>query len=476
MLLSRAGNLGTLGLYNAGTGPTTQGYYASWLGALGTMLPNTNITFITHGGACDTLGNMYVVGQWNPSNQRYWNGSILTGTWQSNGLLVKLDKNGNIVWQQMLGSPTEITQFYNVTLHDNHVYVMGNSLLSGSYYVVVAKYTINGVLVWQKKLTSVATNFGSITNGGVIKFDGSGNIFVMTDTCIVKLDSSGNVVWGKQLFTTSQYCRDFVIGPTGSIYISALATVSGSYSRQHVIKLDTTGSILWQKYASLATTAGTQDLPNSIILDSSENVYIVGGIESVSFAPNVRHPGSIFKFDSSGNYLAYNLLIYATAGHNTYLYEIAIDNLTNTLYISGSDTTITGFIAVMDTNLNVILIHKYTPVSPQLSGALNISDGKLYYVGKYTGAESYVCGDFPLTITPPGVATSWTITKPTGTTLSLSYNATSNIAPITSAITVGTNTITSTTITVTGSAGTLVDQTAYSNPPIYTVSSYKTFL
>lgn len=476
MLLSRAGNLGTLGLYNAGTGPVPITYYASWLGALGTMSPNTNINFVSYNSVCDTDGNMYVCGQWNPSNQRFWGGSVLTGTWQSNGLLAKLDKNGSVAWQQMLGSPTDYVTFGSVQLHNGYLYVTGAQQLS-TQYMVVAKYTINGSLVWQKKVSSSTTNFATSTNSkGVIKLDSSDNIYIMSDTCITKLDSSGTFVWARQLSTSSfGACLDFTIGSTGDLYITMFVQVS-SQQRLQVLKLTSSGSISWQKTIDFAPSVVADDYPYSIICDSSDNVYITGIINSLNPTPTVRHPGAVVKFNSSGTYLGYLLLINTSGGHSISLNSMAIDNLTNTLYVSGSDST-TGVIAIMDTNLVLSLVHKYSPIGSSNPSALNISDGKLYFTGTNTGLPvTYIVGDFPLTATPPGVATSWTITRPTGTTVSLTYTSTSNIVSYTSVPTIGTGSSTATVITATVAAGTLVDQTAYSNPPIYTISSYKTSL
>jgi hypothetical protein len=121
---------------------------------------------------------------------------------------------------------------------------------------------------------------GAITAPAV---DSSGNIYVGFNVKggttfapgIMKIDNSGNLVWAKQHSISGGggnygFTPSLKVDSSGNVYGISLASIS-STNYAYVIKYDTNGAVLWQKYISTAATL------TSSVLDSSGNLYIAGG-------------------------------------------------------------------------------------------------------------------------------------------------------------------------------------------------------
>jgi len=274
--------------------------------------------------AVDGNGNVYVTGYQNSDSY----GSVDYG-------VIKLDTNGNILWQKKIGGVS--SDFGNAIAVDSsgNVYLNGyqesDDYGDGGTDYGVVKLDTNGNLLWQKKIGGTGYD-----RGYAIAVDGSGNVYVNgyqetdnygnRDYGVIKLDTNGNILWQKKIGGTgNDYGQDIAVDSSGNVYVTGHQE-SDSYGLYDygVIKLDSSGNILWQK-----KIGGTDyDYSRAIAVDLSGNVYVNGSQKSDSFG---SYDYGVIKLDSSGDMLWQKKI---GGSGNEYGRAIAVDGSGN-VYLNG---------------------------------------------------------------------------------------------------------------------------------------------
>lgn len=247
--------------------------------------------------------------------------------------VVKLNSTGTIQWQKALGGSggdyaNSIQQCtdggYIVAGYTNSSNgdVTGLHGIANDYWVV--KLNSAGNIQWQKTLggtysdeaTSViqCTDGGYIVAGYTLSKDGDvtdlhGAPDSYHDYWIVKLNSAGAIEWQKTLggpgvdkaYAIKQCSDDgyIVAGYTMSNGGDVTAT-HGSYQDYWVVKINSTGSIQWQK-----TLGGTDDDRAYSVLQSSDGGYVVAGYANSTNGDVTNNHGGpdywIVKLNSNGD-------------------------------------------------------------------------------------------------------------------------------------------------------------------------------
>jgi Beta-propeller repeat len=214
-----------------GSGPQFVRKYA----ADSTLLWTTQFGDVNEGGAgpisADMLGNVFGVAT-----------SFGTPANPNSGLhdafVFKLDSAGAVVWKQAFGATTDT--FGNDVAADG----LGNAYITGSTFVdfaafnagnsdtFVSKYDSAGNKLWTKLIGGP-----TFESGSGIATDSQGNIYVAgnvsvpvgmsgnfePDVFVSKLDAAGNLIWTRQLGTTTQDTTDGGLSVVGlNIYTSGL--------------------------------------------------------------------------------------------------------------------------------------------------------------------------------------------------------------------------------------------------------------
>lgn len=213
--------------------------------------------------------------------------------------ILKLDAVGNLLWEKSFGG-TSSDNSSNIRQTTDGGFVVAGTASSYNGDVVgqhgnadawVIKIDALGNLVWQNALGGNSLDFADdiqqTTDGGYIvcgtntstNGDATFN-YGITDYWILKLDTAGNLVWQKS-FGGSNTERAYAIRQTidgGYVIVGSSTSSDGNVTGSHgsndvwVVKLNATGTLIWQK----ALGGAGVDLGRGIY-QNADGSYIVGG-------------------------------------------------------------------------------------------------------------------------------------------------------------------------------------------------------
>ena len=220
------------------------------------------------------------------------------GKGRGNAIIVKYDNSGNVVWKKNFGENGVYSYWYSsVTIVSDGIIVVGGYTGELFSNAIIVKYNKDGNMVWKKDFgengeyyygySSVITVSDGIVTVGYNTWntiDSHKSI-----TIIVKYDNNGNIVWKKD-FGENDY--DFYSSVTKvSDGIVAVGTI--------IVKYDNNGNIVWKKtdgYNSVTTVSdgiiAVGRRGKHIIDDDFEDILIFDAI--------------ISKYDNIGNLLWQN--------------------------------------------------------------------------------------------------------------------------------------------------------------------------
>lgn len=233
-------------------------YYGGHHNDLGhkmTQLNDGNFVLVGFNRSVDDFGNVYVV---------------------------KVDKNGNLIWEKDFGDNLVDHGFNVLEDESEDLLIVGTY---GGFYnptstdyknpdadIYVIKTDPKGQEIWSKRYGGSGHDWAksiiASPNGGYIicgstqtETTGSFDIFLM------EIDENGNEIWfktyGEQEF---EYGEQVVLGSNNKLYIlGTTASYSDDYSTDHIlIKTDLEGSVLWTNtYGSDGSDYSSSLLPTS---------------------------------------------------------------------------------------------------------------------------------------------------------------------------------------------------------------------
>lgn len=291
----------------------------------------------------DVLGNLYCAGRTSGFLGEAFGGG------QSDAFVMKLNSEGVIQWITQLGAqktPNRSTgndECSGVAVDEiGNVYCAGTTSGSlgesngGNVDVFVLKLNNNGVVQWIKQLG--LETMGAASRGGdscySVAVDENGNVYCggvtslhlgerngmglgQADPFIVKLNSSGVLQWIRQLGAISSpgdstgwdACWDITVDKLSNVYCAgqtngSLGEENAGNTDAFVMKLNGDGALQW--LTQLGAESGTGDNSqadrcNSVVVDSSFNVYCAGGTSgSLGEAHGGESDVFAMKLDSLG--------------------------------------------------------------------------------------------------------------------------------------------------------------------------------
>jgi uncharacterized delta-60 repeat protein len=290
----------------------------------------------------DPAGNIYIGGQTGGSLGEANGGG-------TDVFIVKLNSSGSLQWISQVGSVTggagassgEILR--KITL-DSSGNIYAGGITTGSlgetngggaaYDIFIIKFNSSGVKQWISQLGSVSGGAGASSHDqlSAIKIDPLGDIVVAGytsgnlgetstggyDIFAAKFNSSGVKQWLTQLGSTSlgasavsstDSSGGMVVDSSGNIYIvggtlSSLGETNGGLTDAYIVKFNSSGVRQWITQlgsVTMGAASSGNDSFSNLSLDSSSNIYAVGTTDSNLAETNAGSNDIIIvKFDSSG--------------------------------------------------------------------------------------------------------------------------------------------------------------------------------
>ncbi len=244
-----------------------------------------------------------------------------------NGLLIKTDCNGDILWYKRLGDYNEISGVFDVNQTNDGGFIISGATkktdIGGDPFIM--KLNACGEREWcriykigQEKF-EVAISIEQIPSGYVALVYNGYDIFSKENTYLYKLDQNGDMVW-QQLYGQKDTLmigtegRDMIVTPdnhyliTGDCYYPDPDSVEPKYLRPVIIKVDSLGGAEWELPWSRVNGTSFHGEGYGSIIDNNQNIYSCGRhIESSTTPPGDRP--TMLKTDSSGNEISYHDLV-----------------------------------------------------------------------------------------------------------------------------------------------------------------------
>ena len=171
---------------------------------------------------------------------------------------------------------------------------------------------------------------------------------------VVKIDSSGNLLWRNNYYLdatlpTSDFANGIKLGNDGFLYLVGTIGWAPPLGDACLMKIDNSGTVIWSR--AISKTVSVEDYVQSFDIDSSNNIYVVCRNNSGVYY--------IVKFDNNGTLLANCTLS---------------SGIANGIKCDGSDVYLaidTGFIK-FDSSLNIIA-QKAVPIGGSNTGLETLS-------------------------------------------------------------------------------------------------------
>jgi hypothetical protein len=252
----------------------------------------------------------YIVAGYSDSN----NGDVTNTNGGSEFWVVKLSAAGTISWQKSYGG-TDGEYANDIALTADGGYIVAGTAISnngdvsgnhGGQDAWVVKLNSLGSLIWQKALGGTlddrAYSIKELSTGGYIMVgfakssdgDATAN-HGGNDLWVVKLDATGTLVWQKSLGGTADDNGSEVLETAdGGFYIAGTTSsndgdVFGNHGSSDIwaLKLDATGTLLWQKCLGGSSPDGV----NGSTTSAGGKFVVAGFVNSTDGDVTANHSG-----------------------------------------------------------------------------------------------------------------------------------------------------------------------------------------
>ncbi len=318
------------------TKTNAQNYILNWARNIGELSDNYGYEVVS-----DNNENTYVSGTFTTTQD--FGGVTLTALPPADFFIAKYDSLGQLLWvNQGGGSSTWYEEGRSIVVDEmENVYVTGsfygtadfdgNTLESyGEYDAFVAKYDIDGNLIWVNQIGGSTTDLGKElaldNDGNLICLTGSQSAYVIFDINTVlqngnlngslyvsKFSPNGNLLWANEIVNNVFHnLNGFEIDSNNNIVIAGTVIFNASFQGTSfntvgfldafLAKYDPQGNLVW-----LEQGGGPLDIVcNSLCLDANDNIYLTGdfkgaaNFDGISVQSNGEQDVFISKYDPNG--------------------------------------------------------------------------------------------------------------------------------------------------------------------------------
>lgn len=232
------------------------------------------------------------------------------------GLVCKLDSNGNTQWIKTFGGSKEDVLLDAISLPDTTFIVAGwttSTDFDGSPQTLtktgwLLKLDKTGNVIWKNFYGNISScNDIQYANDGGLIIAGTNTIGGDVNLWLLKIDIAGNKIWEKSYGGTADD-RALVVKSTGAnnyIVLGRSSSTNGDVTVTHggddiwVLKIDNNGNLIWQK-----TFGGSaNEMPRDIIIMPNNNIVFDGYSNSSDGDVGINHgltDACVFSLDSTG--------------------------------------------------------------------------------------------------------------------------------------------------------------------------------
>lgn len=263
-----------------------------------------------------TDGGLMIAG-----NTRSDDGNVIGNHGSVDCWLLKLDINYEIEWQKCYGgSESDATLCIIQTSDQGYIFSASSNSLNGdltenfgSLDIWVVKLNSEGEIIWQKSIGSTNADYGQhIIETNVGDFIVAGkwtnpDNYDDLQTFIIKLDFSGTIQWQKYFGGSLQENANCIIqtNDNGFVFVGESNSSDGDLTDNYggsdcwIAKIDSVGNLIWQK-----NIGGSSDDYASCIIQNYDGSYIMtGSTRSNDYDVSGNHgelDSWIVKLDSNG--------------------------------------------------------------------------------------------------------------------------------------------------------------------------------
>ncbi len=218
--------------------------------------------------------------------------------------LLKLDGNGNVLWNKEL-TTADMRTGIPYELADGSIVVNGSStsVTAGTSDAWLMKLSSTGAILWQYTYGGSGSDSGfalATPDGGFLLIGATKSWGLntaeddpATDAWLVKLSATGTIQWQKAYGTAgAEYATAFPANDGGYLLSGSTSSATTAKTDAFLAKLDSNGTIQWQK-----TLGGSADDVAFAFPDSSGGYFLVGETESFG---NTSGDTWIVKVDNAG--------------------------------------------------------------------------------------------------------------------------------------------------------------------------------
>ena len=257
----------------------------------------SNSVTVDASGNVYTVGNFAGIADFDPGPGVF----NLSGGYQM--YISKLDADGNFLWAKTFLNVSSYTPLIKTDLTGD-VFVLFNDSIK--------KLSPSGNIIWSKNLGAFPSNFtidatdNIILSGsfsGLVDFNSGIGIDTLrgqSSVFILKLDNNGDFIWVKSIGRIADFTSgspflntsSIAVNATGEVFVTGkftgtvdfnpsaasytLSTGFSGSSSLYILKLDNSGGFVWTKN----TVGGYVWNSPSMVIDSSNNLYLTGSYES----------------------------------------------------------------------------------------------------------------------------------------------------------------------------------------------------
>ena len=244
--------------------------------------PNPCIVKTFGGPGFDALAFSWEVGNIITTSDNGYAIAGITDSWGA-GLydiwIIKLDATGAITWQKTYGGANYDQSFSIIQTSDGGYAVAGYyGTSSTNADIWVLKLDASGNVTWQKTYGGADNDYAysiiQTIDGGYAVAGMYGFTTNNGDAWVLKLDASGNITWQKTFGGVFTENATTIVQTSAGDYV--IAGKTGTFGAGNwdlwVLKLDGTGTVLWQN------VYGTADPEQSItMIKTSDGGYVLNG-------------------------------------------------------------------------------------------------------------------------------------------------------------------------------------------------------